>query len=130
MGLTKFSFTVITQEEFDDRRKATALAATTAVLPAKLPRKFSAPVGLVSKLKKETESLSCSNLASDCAFSDAQVTFPVFAMLRVRRAYNNSSYLSTFFISYAIVFAGIPFWHVVLEFFATFRFFSNQRIRL
>jgi hypothetical protein len=57
MALPKFSFTVfftvITQEEFDDRRKATALAATTAALPAKPPRKFSAPVGVVSKLKKK-----------------------------------------------------------------------------
>ncbi len=57
MALTKLSFTVITQEEFDNHRKAAALAATTAALPAKPARKFSAPVGVVSKLKKETELL-------------------------------------------------------------------------
>jgi hypothetical protein len=59
MAVSKFSFTVITQDEFDDHRKATALAATTAVLSAKPPCMFAAPVGVVSKLKQETESLSC-----------------------------------------------------------------------
>ncbi len=81
MALPKWSFTVITQEEFDARRKATAVAATTAALPAKPPRQFSAPVGVVSKLKKKTESFSSTNL--DCTLPNAQVTIPVFAMLHV-----------------------------------------------
>jgi hypothetical protein len=53
MALPKLSFTIITQEEFDARRKEEAVAATTAALPAQPPRQFSAPVVVVSKLKKK-----------------------------------------------------------------------------
>jgi hypothetical protein len=53
MALPKFSFNVISQEEFDARRKKEAVAATTAALPAQPPRQFSAPVVVVSKLKKQ-----------------------------------------------------------------------------
>jgi hypothetical protein len=62
MALPKFSFTVISQEESDACRKEEAVAATTAAVPAQSPRQFSAPVGVVSKLKKKTESLACTNL--------------------------------------------------------------------
>jgi hypothetical protein len=57
MALPKFSFTVITQEELDARRKEAAVAATKAALHAKPPRQFSAPVGVVSKLKKKSSCL-------------------------------------------------------------------------
>jgi hypothetical protein len=56
-----FSFIVVTPEEYDNCQKAeeSARAATTASLPVtgaacKPPRKFSAPVGVVSKLKKNS----------------------------------------------------------------------------
>jgi hypothetical protein len=49
-----FSFTFITPREFENRRKASAVTATTAALPGKPPRKFSAPVGVVSRLKKKS----------------------------------------------------------------------------
>jgi hypothetical protein len=58
MASPKFYFIFITPQEFENRRKASAVAATTAALPLtgaarKPPRKFSAPVGVVSKLKKK-----------------------------------------------------------------------------
>jgi hypothetical protein len=51
-----FSFTFITPQELENRRnrrKASAVTLTTAALPGKPPHKFSAPVGVVSKLKKK-----------------------------------------------------------------------------
>ena len=54
MALPKFSFNVISQEEFGARRKEQAVAATTAALPAQPPRRFSAPVGVVPKLKTKS----------------------------------------------------------------------------
>ena len=60
MASHNFSFIVVTPEEFENRMKADecARAATAASLPVtgaacKAPRKFSAPVGVVSKLKKK-----------------------------------------------------------------------------
>jgi hypothetical protein len=57
MASPKFSFTFITQQEYDDRRKASAVAATTTEfkLPGKPPCTISVPVGVVSKLKKKNE---------------------------------------------------------------------------
>jgi hypothetical protein len=55
MALPKFSFNVISQEEFDARLKERAVAATTAALPVQPPRRFSAPVGVVSKIKKKSD---------------------------------------------------------------------------
>jgi hypothetical protein len=86
MALPKFSFNVISQEEFDARLKERAVAAATAAWPVQPPRRFSAPVGVVSKLKKKSDS-SFSTL-NDYTLPKAQVTipvflFPVFAMLRV-----------------------------------------------
>ena len=76
MALPKFSFNVISQEEFDARLKERAVAATTAALPVQPPRRFSAPVGVVSKIKKKSDS-SFSTLL-DFTLSKAQVTIPVF----------------------------------------------------
>jgi hypothetical protein len=59
MASPKFSNTFITPQEFESCRNASAEAATTASLPAvpvtacKPPRKFSAPVGVVTKVKKK-----------------------------------------------------------------------------
>ena len=129
MAIPKFSFNVISQEEYDARRKEEAVASTTAALPAQPPRRFSVAVGVpgvVPKLKKKSDSLFSSHLLPNVPnVPDAQVTIPVFAMLRVPATI---LYLSLMLLFFAV----IHFWHVVLEFvvFATFRFFSNQRIRL
>ncbi len=61
MASPKFSFIFVTPEEFENCRKASDGVAATASLPVtdaayKPPRKFSAPVGVVSKLKKRNES--------------------------------------------------------------------------
>ncbi len=58
MASHNFSFIVVTPEEFENCRKASDGAATTASLPVigaacKPPRKFLAPVDVVSKLKKK-----------------------------------------------------------------------------
>jgi hypothetical protein len=57
MASHNFSFIFVT-DEFENCRKASAEAATTASLPVngtacKPPRKFLDPVGVVSKLKKK-----------------------------------------------------------------------------
>ncbi len=87
MALTKFSFNEISQEEFDARRKEEAVAATTAALPAKPPRRFSVAVGVsgvVPKIKKKSDSLFSAHLDFTLPnVPNAQVTIPVFAMLRV-----------------------------------------------
>jgi hypothetical protein len=65
MALPKFSFNVISQDEFDARRKEEAVAATTAALPAKPPRRFSVAVGVpgvVPKIKKKSDSLFYTHL--------------------------------------------------------------------
>ncbi len=49
MSLPKFSFNVISQEEFDARSKEQAVASTTAALPAQPPRRFLAPVGVAKQ---------------------------------------------------------------------------------
>jgi hypothetical protein len=46
MALPKFSFNVISQEEYDARRKEEAVAATTAALPAQPPRRFTVAYGV------------------------------------------------------------------------------------
>jgi hypothetical protein len=66
MASPKFSLIFVTPQEFKKCRKASAEAATIASLPVtgatcKLPRKFSAAVGVVSKLKKKNESLATSS---------------------------------------------------------------------
>jgi hypothetical protein len=140
MASTNFSFNVISQEEYDARRKEEAVAATTAALPAQPPRRFSVAIGVAGvlpKLKKKSDSLSSTHLASTLRIvPNALVTIPVltvplFAMFD-SSSFRNVACNNSLFISYDIFFAGIPFWHVVLEFavFAIFRFFSNQRIRL
>ena len=60
MASHKFSFIVVTPEEYENCQKAeeSARAATTASLPVtgaacKPPRKLSVPVSVVSKLKKK-----------------------------------------------------------------------------
>ena len=132
MALPKCSFNVISQEEFDARREEEAVAATRAALPAQPPRRFTVAYGVpgvIPKIKKKSDSLVFKHLDFTLPIvPNAQVTIPVltiplFAMLPAK---------NSLFNSYVIVFAGIPFWYVVLEFavFATFRFFSNQRIRL
>ena len=87
MALPKFSFNVISQEEFDARRKEQAVAATTAALPAKPPRRFSVAVavpGVIPKIKKKSDSLVSTHLDFTLPnVPNAQVTIPVFAMLRV-----------------------------------------------
>jgi hypothetical protein len=59
MASPKFSFVFVTPEEFENHCKASDGAASTASLPVtgaacKPPRKYSAPVGVVSKLKKKS----------------------------------------------------------------------------
>jgi hypothetical protein len=77
MALPKFSFNVISQEEFDARRKEEAVAATTAALPAQPPRRFSVAVGVpgvVPKIKKKSDSLSTHLASTLHIVPDAQVT--------------------------------------------------------
>jgi hypothetical protein len=89
MALPKFSFNVISQEEYDARRKEEAVAATTAALSAKPPRRFSVAIGVpgvIPKIKKKSASL-VSNQPVEPDFTlpsvpNAQVTIPVFAILR------------------------------------------------
>ncbi len=81
MASPKLSFIFVTPEEFENCRKASAEAATTASLPVtvtacKHPR-FLALVGVVSKLKKTNESLDTSS--HDSTLHNARVTIPVFA---------------------------------------------------
>ena len=90
MALPKFSFNVISQEEFDARRKEEAVAATTAELHAKPPRRFSVAYGVpgvIPKIKKKSDSLVSNHLDFTLPnvpnVPHAQVTIPVFAMLRV-----------------------------------------------
>jgi hypothetical protein len=87
MALPNFSFNLISQEEFDARRKEEAVAATTAALPAKPPRRFSVAVGVpgvVPKIKKKSDSLFSTHLDFTLPIvPNAQVTIPFFAMLRV-----------------------------------------------
>ena len=129
MALLKFSFKVISQEEYDARRKEEAVAATTAALHAKPPRRFTVAYGVpgvIPKIKKKSDSLVSNHLDFTLpSVPNAQVKIPVFAMLRVPATI---LYLTLMLLFFAV----IHFWHVVLEFvvFATFRFFSNQRIRL
>jgi hypothetical protein len=85
MASPKFSFLLVTPEEFENCRKASDGdgAATTASLPVtgaacKPPRKFSAAVGVVSKLQKKNESLDTSSY--DSTLHNARVTIPVFAI--------------------------------------------------
>jgi hypothetical protein len=86
MALRKFSFNVISQEEYDARRKEEAVAATTAALTAKPPRRFSVAIGVpgvIPKLKKKSDSLVSNHLDFTLpSVPTAQVTIPVFAMLR------------------------------------------------
>ena len=98
MALPNFSFNVISQEEFDARRKEEAVDATTAALPAKPPRRFSVAVGVpgvVPKLKKKSDSLFSTHLASTLHIvPNAQVTItvltvPLFAMLPATILYSS-----------------------------------------
>lgn len=89
MALPKFSFNVISQEEYDARRKEEAVAATTAALSAKPPRRFSVAIGVpgvIPKIKKKSDSLVSNHLDFTLPnvpiVPNAQVTIPVFAMLR------------------------------------------------
>ena len=85
MALPKFSFTAISQEEFDARLKERAVAATTAALPAQPPRRFTVAYGVpgvVPKIKKKSDSLFSTLPIVPNAQPAAQVTIPVFAMLR------------------------------------------------
>ena len=86
MALPKFSFNVISQEEYDARRNEEAVAATTAALSAKPPRRFTVVYGVpgvVPKIKKKSDSLVSNHLHSTLPIvPNAQVTIPVFAMLR------------------------------------------------
>ena len=86
MALPKFSFNVISQEEYDARRKEEAVAATTAALPAQPPRRFTVAYGVpgvVPKIKKKSDSLFSTLPIVPNAQPAAQVTISVFAMLRV-----------------------------------------------
>jgi hypothetical protein len=58
MASPNFSPIFVTQQEFENRRKDSAVAAATAALPVtgaacKPPRKFSAPVRVMSKPKEK-----------------------------------------------------------------------------
>jgi hypothetical protein len=81
MASPKISCTFITPLEYENGRMARAEAATTASVPVypvtacKPPRRFSAPVGVVSKLKKR-EPLATSS--HDSTLHNARVTIPVF----------------------------------------------------
>ncbi len=98
MALPKFSFNVISQEEFDARRKEQAVAATTAALPTQPPRRFSVPVEVVPKIKKKSDSLFFTHLYFTLPIvPNAQVTIPVFAMLRVPATILYSSFMLLFF---------------------------------
>jgi hypothetical protein len=86
MALPQFSFNVISQEEFDARHKEEAVAATTAALPAKPLRRFSVAgvPGVLPKIKKKSDSMLSTHLDFTLPIvPNAQVTIPVFAMLRV-----------------------------------------------
>ena len=100
MALPKFSFNVISQEEFDARRKEEAVAATTAALSAKPPRRFSVAIGVpgvIPKIKKKSDSLVSNHLDFTLpSVPNAQVTIPVFAMLRVPATILNSSLVLLF----------------------------------
>jgi hypothetical protein len=77
------NFVFVTTEESENCRTASAEAATTASLPVtcaacKPSSKFSAPVGVVSQLKKKNESLA--NCSHVCTLQNAPVTIPVFAI--------------------------------------------------
>ena len=99
MALPKFSFNVISQEEFDARRKEEAVAATTAALSAKPPRRFTVAYGVpgvVPKIKKKSDSLFSTIPMVPNAQPAAQVTIPVFAMLRVPATILNSSLVLLF----------------------------------
>ncbi len=96
MASPKYSFIFVTPEEFENCRKASGGAATTASLPVtgrgaacQPPRTFSAPVGVMSKLKKKNESLATSS--HDSTLHNAPVTIPVFSYWM--SANNNYSYL-------------------------------------
>ena len=98
MALPKFSFNVISQEEIDARRKEEAVAATTAALSAKPPRRFSVAVGVpgvVPKIKKKSDSLLSTHLDFTLPIvPNAQVTIPVltiplFAMLPATILYSS-----------------------------------------
>jgi hypothetical protein len=115
MAPPKFSFTVITPQIFENRRKASAVAATTVALPGKPPRNFSAPVGVVSKLKEKNESLAISSHDSTLHKAVLECTGDNSCFCHGMCASKNYSILRAFVFCYVIVFAGIPFWHVVLE---------------
>ena len=98
MSVPKFSVNVISQEEYDARRKEEAVAATTAALHAQPPRRFSVAVGVpgvVPKLKKKSDSLFSTHLASTLHIvPNAQVTItvltvPLFAMLPATILYSS-----------------------------------------
>jgi hypothetical protein len=81
MASPKYSFIFVTPEEFENCRTASDGAATTASWPVtgaacQPPRTFSAPVGVMSKLKKKNESLAISS--HDSTLHNAPVTTPVF----------------------------------------------------
>jgi hypothetical protein len=86
MALHNFSFIVVTPEEFENCHRASAEVASTPSLDSlpvtsatcKPPSKFSAPVGVVSKLKKKNESLAISS--HDSTLHNAPVTTPVFVI--------------------------------------------------
>ena len=84
MALPKFSFKVISQEEYDARRQEEAVAATTAALPAQPPRRFSVAVGVpgvVPKIKKKSGSLLSTHLDFTLPIvPNAQVTIPVLTI--------------------------------------------------
>ena len=98
MALPKFSFNVISQEEYDARRKEEAVAATTAALSAKPPRRFSVAIGVpgvIPKIKKKSDSLVSNHLDFTLPIvPNAQVTIPVltiplFAMLPATILYSS-----------------------------------------
>ena len=83
MASPKYSFIFVTPEEFENCRTASDGAATTASWPVtgaacQPPRTFSAPVGVMSKLKKKNESLAISS--HDSTLHNAPVTIPVLAI--------------------------------------------------
>jgi hypothetical protein len=155
MALPKFSFNVISQEEYDARRKEEAVAATTAALPAQPPRRFSVAFGVpgvVPKIKKKSDSLFSTHLNSSWVENNEERVAPKLKKknepLPVRSIHSSlhcaqvTTQHKTCLLSAVgemkwslapiFVIAGTSFWKIVLVFglFATFVFFSYKRIRL
>jgi hypothetical protein len=114
MALPKFSFHVISQEEFDARRKEEAVAATTAALSAKPPRRFSVAFGVpgvVPKIKKKSDSLFSTNLDFAACKPPRKLSAPVVVVPKLKKKSSRPPFRSSKVIpvnSYMEVIGAIP----------------------